>query len=281
MKLHGFRDKALHFQRRTHGVALLLLRALAIALGRDEHSFEEPFQLDAPDNPSFIAWNKYPAVAPDDAAKPQPPRLHAHADMDVLTILFQRVGAVVACAAVVSRFPAQADLRGGAGDVGLEIAPGSEVENPEIIEDIGNIWNAVPVARTWTPLDPKPGCLTVNIGDGLTRWTDGLLKSTYHRVRTPGAGENLVSCLANASRWLRDSRPLTRSVCTSNQGERYSMPYFLNAKLNYEIQGPSKRWPPLTGYDLLAKTGAAYEARKNDPTGAWQAAAYGQPQAAS
>jgi hypothetical protein len=59
------------------------------------------------------------------------------------------------------------------------------------------------------------------------------------------------------------------------------MPYFLNAKLNYEIQGPSKRWPALTGYDLLAKTGAAYEARKNDPTGAWQAAAYGQPQAAS
>jgi len=200
LQLQGFRDKALHFQRRTHGVALLLLRALAIALGRDEHSFEEPFQLDAPDNPSFIAWNKYPAVAPEDAAKPQPPRLHAHADMDVLTILFQRVGAAAACAAVVSRLPVQVDLRGGAGDVGLEIAPGSEVENPEIIEDVGNIWNAVPVARTWTPLDPKPGCLTVNIGDGLTRWTDGLLKSTYHRVRTPGAGENLVSHLANTDR---------------------------------------------------------------------------------
>ena len=66
------------------------------------------------------------------------------------------------------------------------------MDNPEIIEDVGNIWNAVPTAHTWTPLDPKPGCLTVNIGDGLTRWTDGLLKSTYHRVRTPGPGENLV-----------------------------------------------------------------------------------------
>ena len=31
----------------------------------------------------------------------------------------------------------------------------------------------------------RPGLLTVNIGDGLTRWTDGLLKSTYHRVRAP------------------------------------------------------------------------------------------------
>ena len=94
LRLHGFRNKALRFQRRTHAVALLLLRALAIALGRDEDFFEEPFELDAPDNPSFIAWNKYPAVKPEDAAKPQPPRLHAHADMDVLTILFQRVGAL-------------------------------------------------------------------------------------------------------------------------------------------------------------------------------------------
>lgn len=122
-ELQGFRGGALRFQRRTHAVALLLLRALAIALGHPEEFFAEvrprssggaaarcsppppppadarappspqPFQLDAQDNPSFIAWNKYPAVKPEDAAKPQPPRLHAHADMDVLTILYQRVGA--------------------------------------------------------------------------------------------------------------------------------------------------------------------------------------------
>lgn len=42
-----------------------------------------------------------------------------------------------------------------AGDVGLEIAPGSEVENQSLIEDVGNAWNHVPVAREWTPLDPK------------------------------------------------------------------------------------------------------------------------------
>ncbi len=53
----------------------------------------QPFALDAEENPSFMAWNKYPAVSPDDAAKPQPPRLHAHVDMDVLTILYQRDGA--------------------------------------------------------------------------------------------------------------------------------------------------------------------------------------------
>ena len=28
----------------------------------------------------------------------------------------------------------------------------------KLIEDVGNIWNAVPVAREWTPLDPRFGC---------------------------------------------------------------------------------------------------------------------------
>jgi hypothetical protein len=150
--LADFRSKALHFQQRTHAVALTVLSALAIGLGYPEDFFDEvrahahnppflafaalrcrppapcacaaanrqirrsvglhcsrirrarrpqPFALDAEDNPSFMAWNKYPAVSPEDAAKPQqPPRLHAHADMDVLTILYQRVGASHACAFV-------------------------------------------------------------------------------------------------------------------------------------------------------------------------------------
>lgn len=46
-----------------------------------------------------------------------------------------------------------------------------------------------------TPARPpgrRPGRLTVNIGDGLTRWTDGIFKSTYHRVRAPKAGDPTV-----------------------------------------------------------------------------------------
>lgn len=31
----------------------------------------------------------------------------------------------------------------------------------------------------------RAGCFTVNVGDVLSRWTDGELKSTYHRVRAP------------------------------------------------------------------------------------------------
>ena len=49
-----------------------------------------------------------------------------------------------------------------------------------------------------------------------------------------------------------------------------SVPYFLNPKLNYEFQGPQKKYPALTGFDLLAKTGNAYEARRNDPKGIWK-----------
>ena len=59
----------------------------------------QPFDLDSEENPSFMAWNYYPPVTTEEqeAFKAAhggklPPRLHAHADMDVLTILFQRVG---------------------------------------------------------------------------------------------------------------------------------------------------------------------------------------------
>ena len=47
------------------------------------------------------------------------------------------------------------------------------------------------------------------------------------------------------------------------QGARYSIPYFVNPKLNYVIEGPEKRFSPITGFDLLSKTGNAYAARKN------------------
>lgn len=226
-----FKRVTLSFQAKCHDVAVKILKALFIGLGRDEKEIDEPFDLDSPENPSFLAWNYYPPLtdAELEALRSEngkiPPRLHAHADMDVLTILFQRDG-----------------------DAGLEIAPGNEVEDLKLIEDIGNIWNHVPVAREWTPLDPRPGRLTVNIGDGLTRWTDGIFKSTYHRVRAPKEGDS--------------------------NGPRYSIPYFVNPKLNYVIQGPEKRWGPVTGFDLLSKTGNAYAARKNDPDKAWQKAAY-------
>ena len=41
------------------------------------------------------------------------------------------------------------------------------------------------------------------------------------------------------------------------------MPYFVNPKLNFVIEGPQKRFSRVTGFDLLSKTGNAYAARKN------------------
>ena len=59
------------------------------------------------------------------------------------------------------------------------------------------------------------------------------------------------------------------------QGSRMSVPYFVNPRLNYVFQGPEKKFPPLSGFDLLAKTGNAYEARRHDPEGKWRQQAYG------
>ena len=138
----------------------------------------------------------------------------------------------------------------------------------------------------------RPGCLTVNIGDALTRWTDGVLKSTYHRVRAPKEGDPTVRVLfrfwacvcalwfaaaaAAAAAATKHRHPLGRNKTpppggthpntpktrtkthknTQKQGPRYSMPYFVNPKLNYVIQGAQKRWGPVTGFDMLSKTGA-------------------------
>jgi hypothetical protein len=47
----------------------------------------QPFDLDSPENPSFLAWNYYPGLTQEQidalrgAGGKVPPRLHAHADM--------------------------------------------------------------------------------------------------------------------------------------------------------------------------------------------------------
>ena len=51
-----------------------------------------------------MAWNYYPPIPEDAKLEDLPARLHAHADMDVITLLHQRPE-----------------------DRGLEIAPGKEV----------------------------------------------------------------------------------------------------------------------------------------------------------
>lgn len=124
------------------------------------------------ENPSFVAWNYYPSLKEEERGKDLPPRLHAHADMDVMTILFQQDG-----------------------HTGLEIAPGKDIDNKDLIEDIGNIWNGVPVAREWFSLVRETWLTTLLCCSGV----DGISDTTSG----PQAG------LPDGQHWRRP-RPLDR-----------------------------------------------------------------------
>ena len=85
----------------------------------------------------------------------------------------------------------------------------------------------------WIPVLPRPGELVVNIGDMLQRLTNGMLRSTTHRVVNP---------------------PPER-----RRHSRYSMPYFLHFRSDFLIEalpgtvpaGEQPKWPPITANDYL------------------------------
>jgi isopenicillin N synthase-like dioxygenase len=85
----------------------------------------------------------------------------------------------------------------------------------------------------WIPVSPKPGELVVNIGDMLQRLTNGLLRSTSHRVVNPA--------------------PERKSHA------RYSMPFFLHFHPEFMIEalpgtvpaGEQPKWPPISSHDYL------------------------------
>jgi len=85
----------------------------------------------------------------------------------------------------------------------------------------------------WIPVSPKPGELVINIGDMLQRLTNGVLRSTSHRVVNPAPD--------------RASHA------------RYSMPYFLHFRPDFVIEalpgtvrpGEQPKWPPISSHDYL------------------------------
>jgi len=85
----------------------------------------------------------------------------------------------------------------------------------------------------WIPVSPKPGELVINIGDMLQRLTNGVLRSTSHRVVNPTPD--------------RASKA------------RYSMPFFLHFRSDFLIEalpetvpaGEQPKWPPITANDYL------------------------------
>ena len=85
----------------------------------------------------------------------------------------------------------------------------------------------------WIPVSPKPGELVINIGDMLQRLTNGVLRSTSHRVVNP--------------------TPDRASHA------RYSMPFFLHFRPDFIIEalpgtvppGEKPKWPPISSHDYL------------------------------
>lgn len=85
----------------------------------------------------------------------------------------------------------------------------------------------------WIPVSPKSGELVINIGDMLQRLTNGVLRSTSHRVVNPTPDR------------------ATRA--------RYSMPFFLHFRSDFLIEalpqtlhaGERPKWPPITADDFL------------------------------
>ena len=85
----------------------------------------------------------------------------------------------------------------------------------------------------WIPVSPKSGELVINIGDMLQRLTNGVLRSTSHRVVNPAPD--------------RASHA------------RYSMPFFLHFRPDFVIEalpgtvpeGEEPKWPPISSHEYL------------------------------
>lgn len=96
-------------------------------------------------------------------------------------------------------------------------------------------------AGAWVPAPPIPGTFVMNVGDVLTRWSNGRLPSVPHRARNVGAAD------------------------------RYSMPFFFDAAMDTMIacppallaQGESAAYPPFRYGDyLLERLNRNYDYRK-------------------
>lgn len=96
------------------------------------------------------------------------------------------------------------------GQGGLEICPGRDA-----VTEFG-------LGDTWTRVEPDPAAIVCNIGDLLMSWSDDRFKSTFHRVKAPCEPGDFY-------------------------GERYSVAFFNQPCADAVIQGPAKKYPPVTG----------------------------------
>ncbi|KAL4879452.1 iron/ascorbate family oxidoreductase [Aspergillus karnatakaensis] len=101
------------------------------------------------------------------------------------------------------------------GEDGLEICPGRETHSSFASGDV------------FTPVPAETGPIVVNIGDMLMAWSDDRLKSNFHRVRAKDDGTS---------------------------PSRYSIAYFNQARRDFVLQGPLKKYPPMTVGEWFAQS---------------------------
>ncbi|GAA5900996.1 hypothetical protein JCM6882_005997 [Rhodosporidiobolus microsporus] len=152
-----FRKDAEKFMKEVQGLSVKVMELLAEGVGLPTDTFTKgtvSAEADKEDSMATLRLLKYHECEGKDFG-PDYYRAGAHADFDVLTLLFQREG-----------------------QDGLEVCPGRKIST-----DFG-------YGDKWTPIKVLPGSIVCNIGDQLMRWSDDGYASTFHRVRCPRPSEN-------------------------------------------------------------------------------------------
>ncbi|KAI0592847.1 2OG-Fe(II) oxygenase superfamily protein [Biscogniauxia sp. FL1348] len=201
------------FREACHSLCRKLLLLFGIGLGVNPPDFFTKAHSSDEPSGSILRFLYYPPPSATSEAGDSDVRAGAHSDYGSVTLLFR--------------------LKGQAG---LEIlTPG------------GKTWAPVPVCPPGTENDPSPPIL-VNIGDLLSYWTNGLLRSTVHRVTFGGPG--------NAS-----GTGLTTGESTTEP--RYSVVFFCHpAGKTLLTAVPSERVENFQGSLDDAKAGNPYAERK-------------------
>jgi isopenicillin N synthase-like dioxygenase len=203
------------FRESCHSLCRKLLLLFGIGLGVNPPDFFTAAH--SPDKPSgsILRFLYYPPPSATPSAQEADVRAGAHSDYGSVTLLFR--------------------LKGQAG---LEILTPA------------NTWAPVPVCPPGTEDDPSPPIL-VNIGDLLSYWTNGLLRSTVHRVAfaSSGTGDN-----AHAA-------GLTKGESTADP--RYSIVYFCHPADDTPLTAvPSERVHNFQGGLATTNAGNPYAERK-------------------
>ncbi|KAI1183473.1 2OG-Fe(II) oxygenase superfamily protein [Nemania serpens] len=200
------------FSESCHKLCCKLLLLFGIGLGVSPPDFFSQAHSSDKASRAILRFLHYPPPTATPSAQESDVRAGAHSDYGSVTLLFR--------------------LKGQAG---LEILTAT------------NSWVPVPVCPSGTENDPSPPIL-INIGDLLSYWTNGLLRSTVHRVRFGTRNSVHATGLADGE---------------STEDPRYSIVYFGQPANDTPLTAvPSERVRNFKGGLAIANTGNPYAERK-------------------